>query len=262
MKRLTDVNFWNDQWWAGQRPARLRLYRDFDWETVRLLARLVGSQPARVLEIGAGGSRVLPFLRLRHGYEVCGTDFALTGCRLLRANLALVGEDGLVICEDLFHSSLPAGRFDLVYSSGLIEHFEDTRAVIAEHVRLVRPGGKLVLIVPNLEGLEGKVMQRLAPPLWARHRVFGPREVVGHLQALGLQAIRSGYLGSFFLYVGTGPEWSVPQWWPTWWRQLIHQSVRLFSGIVSFGFRLSPIRPHTRTFSTAFYAAGTKPPAP
>ena len=63
MKRLTDVTFWEENWWARRRPSRLRLYRDFDFETIRLLRDMAGMKSARVLEVGAGNSRVLPYLR-------------------------------------------------------------------------------------------------------------------------------------------------------------------------------------------------------
>lgn len=120
MKRLTDVTYWEQSWWARQRFRRLRLYRDFDFETIHLLREMAGAESARVLEVGAGGSRVLPYLRHTFGYEVVGTDFSRGGCRLLQANLVLLGEAGGVVCEDLFCSSLRAETFDLAgYRRGL-----------------------------------------------------------------------------------------------------------------------------------------------
>lgn len=41
------------------------------------------------------------------------------------------------------------GRFDLVLSHEVIEHVQDDRACVAELVRLLRPGGRLVLFCPN-----------------------------------------------------------------------------------------------------------------
>jgi len=273
MSRLTDVAYWEKNWWVGARPERLRLYRDFDFETVRLLrdaGRMRGHQghctqgelpnkPSRVLEIGGGGSRVLPHLGLKFRFEVCGTDFSLSGCRLLRANLALVGIPGSVVCEDLFRSSLRGESFDLVYSSGLIEHFEDTLAVVGEHLRLLKPGGRLVLIVPNLLGWQGKLIEKLAPSLWRVHKVLGPADLAGVLASLGLGEIRAGYLGSFFIHVGSSAEWSRLKDWPRWLRLGLHESVRAFNGLVALLFRLSPLRPHSRTFSPACFATGVKP---
>ncbi|HEV2495354.1 MAG TPA: class I SAM-dependent methyltransferase [Terriglobia bacterium] len=267
MKRLTDVAYWDEGWWKQKRPERLRLYRDVDYETVRLLESAVcaaskvdvARERPRVLELGAGASRVLPYLARRFGYEVYGSDFSWSGCRLLASNLGLVGVKGNVVCEDLFQSALAGEEFDVVYSSGLIEHFDDTRAVIDEHLRLVRPGGCLALIVPNFQGIQGRIWKRLAPALWARHRVFGPEELRASLEALGLEQIRAGHLGSFFIHIGRGAEWSAVNAWPLGLGLVAHGAVRIANGCVSLAFRLSPWRPHSLALSPAFFAIGMKP---
>lgn len=268
MKRLTDVVYWEENWWKGQRPKRLWLYRDFDFETVCLL-RVAGrlnrstaeTRRARVLEAGAGGSLVLPYLARKFGCRIFGSDFSLSGCRLLRSNAALVGVECGVVREDLFQSSLRPKSFDLVYSSGLVEHFDDTRAAVAEHLRLLKPGGQLVLIVPNLQGVQGRIWKRLAPPLWERHRVFGPAELADLLKTLGMESVRSGYLGSFYIGVGCDGDWSRVQAWPRWVALFVHASMRLANGLVSLFFRLSPLRPHSRALSPAFFAVAKKPEA-
>ncbi|MGO9274995.1 MAG: class I SAM-dependent methyltransferase [Terriglobia bacterium] len=278
MKRLTDVGYWEENWWQQQHPRRLWLYRDVDFETIRLLRNagrrlerdrpLAGEgglppeaqvNPRRILELGAGGSRVLPYVARRFGYRVSGSDFSWRGCRLLGANLARQGAAGDVLCEDLFQSALRAETFDLVYSSGLIEHFDDTRAVLAEHFRLVRPGGALIVIVPNLQGVQGRIWKRLAPPLWSIHHVFGPEDLASILKTLGLAQVRAGYLGSFFIHIGRGAEWSGVKRWPRWLQLAAPASVRLVNGLISFGFRLLPLRPHSRALSPAFFAEGIKP---
>ena len=259
MKPLTDVNFWEENWRKDYRPRKLQLYRDFDFETICILRDLAGPKGARVLEVGAGGSRVLPYLKKWFGFQVFGCDFSSSGCHLLRANLAIQKVEGSVVCEDLFRSSLQSETFDLVFSSGLIEHFDDTRAVIAEHLRLVKPGGRLALIVPNLQGLEGEIVKRLAPRLWSIHRVLGPDDLAGFLKSLGLEHVRAGRLGSFLIQIGRDPEWTAVRRWPVFLQHIVCGSVRLANGFVSLFFRLSPWRPHSRAFSTACFAAGYKP---
>jgi SAM-dependent methyltransferase len=266
MKRLTDVEFWEENWWKRERPRRLRLYRDFDFESVRLLRdagravkAAVGAERIRVLEAGAGGSRLLPYLGRKFGYRVFGSDFSLGGCQLLRANLALQQIEGGVVCEDLFLSSLPAGGFEVVYSSGLVEHFDDTRAVLAQHLKLVRPGGRLVIVVPNFQGIQGRILKRLGLPLWQRHRIFGPRDLAEFLRDLNVAEIRSGYLGSFLIAVGRGEGWPPIARLPAALQALVHYSVRLGNGMISLFFRVLPFRPHSRAFSPAFFATGVKP---
>jgi len=262
MQRLTDLAYWDENWWNRKRPQRLTwLYRDMDYETVRLLAGKAKHDRVRALEVGAGGSRILPYLARKFGFEIFGSDFSLAGCRLARANAALQGVPLRTVCEDLFQSSLAPESFDLVYSAGLVEHFDDTRAAVKEHFRLTKPGGRLVIIVPNFQGAQGRIWKRLAHPLWKVHRVFGPEELAASFRAFGLSEVRTGYLGSFFIHVGMGSEWTGVKRWPKWFQFSVYASIRLTNALISLLFRLSPLRPHTRTLSPLFFTEGVRPTA-
>ena len=42
---------------------------------------------------------------------------------------------------------------------------------------------------------------------------------------------------------------------------LVHTGVRMINGAISFFFRLSPLRPHSRILSQVLFAVGTRPAA-
>jgi SAM-dependent methyltransferase len=44
---------------------------------------------------------------------------------------------------------LPASQFDLILSHEVLEHVQDDRAAICEMIRVLKPGGRLVLFTPN-----------------------------------------------------------------------------------------------------------------
>ena len=259
MKRFTNVHYWDHHWWNSAKPARLRfLYRDVDYEFVRLLRPQFGTQNNRTLEIGAGSSRILPYLTSKFEQDTTGTDFSYAGCLLLKGNFALTGRSGKVVCEDLFASSLKPESFDLVFSFGLIEHFDDPRTVLCEHLRLLRPGGRLVVAVPNLLGWYGLVMKKFAPPLWARHKVLTQRDLADHLVQFDLDKVRTGYLGSFYIQIGKDANWSRVQRWPAGARHLVPALVRAGNGMLSLLFRFLPFRLQSRLTSPALFAAGIK----
>ena len=47
------------------------------------------------------------------------------------------------------HLPFPGGVFDLVLSHEVLEHVQDDRAAVDDMIRALRPGGRLVLFVPN-----------------------------------------------------------------------------------------------------------------
>lgn len=260
MERFTDQPYWDQTRWDRERPRRLGwLYRDMDFETVRLLASNTAKGKARVFEVGVGGSRILPYVARKFGFEIFGSDFSLAGCRLAQTNAALQGVPLRVVCEDIFASSLRLESFDVVYSAGLIEHFDDTRSVVELHTRLMKPGAKLVIAVPNFQGVQGRIWKRLAYPIWKVHKVFGPEDLAAVFRDLGLREVRSGYLGCFFIQLGMGSEWTSMGRLPKWLQVILYRAVRTANGLVSLFFRLSPLRPHTRALSPLFFAEGTKP---
>jgi SAM-dependent methyltransferase len=54
-----------------------------------------------------------------------------------------------VICGAGEHLPFPTDSFDLILSHEVIEHVQNDRQSIAEIVRTLRPGGRLVLFCPN-----------------------------------------------------------------------------------------------------------------
>jgi len=50
---------------------------------------------------------------------------------------------------DLNHLPFPSGYFDIVISRSVVEHLDDPNQVFLEFNRVLRPGGKVVIITPN-----------------------------------------------------------------------------------------------------------------
>lgn len=97
----------------------------------------------RVLDIGIGfGDVSFAFRRLEA--NVTGIDICFE-CN------KVVSEEGIPSCQaDTRHLPFKDGEFDLVYSLGVIEHFNDTEKAIREHKRVLKPGGTALIVVPNL----------------------------------------------------------------------------------------------------------------
>lgn len=108
---------------------------------------------ARVLEVGCGrGATLLEFAK--RGALVTGVDYAesaLAFCRDLRAEVVEEGNVRLAEFIQADARDLPFRKetFDVVYSVGLLEHFEDPVAILAEQCRVLKDVGYLILQVPQ-----------------------------------------------------------------------------------------------------------------
>jgi SAM-dependent methyltransferase len=56
-----------------------------------------------------------------------------------------------------------------VYSEGVIEHWDDPRPIVRQHMELLRPGGVAVITVPNYGGIYGRLQGRIDPENLALH---------------------------------------------------------------------------------------------
>jgi SAM-dependent methyltransferase len=96
-----------------------------------------------VLEAGCGSGQTLSIFSARH--ETVGLDLSPAALLLAR------GHAHTVIRGDIFQLPFRENSFDLVYNSGVIEHFPEPRNISAvrEMARVTKPAGRLIIIVPN-----------------------------------------------------------------------------------------------------------------
>jgi len=171
---------------------------------VRFLTRTLparGSLPARVLEVGAGRATASRLL----GREVAGIFYALDIEPDAVAVARRATSNGRqppvhLVVADVHHAPFPADSFDLVFSQGLIEHFEEPSAIVAAHLALVKPGGWLTLSVPqryNLFTLYKRWRMRRGrwPPGWETEYSAGQLVALG--QRCGLQVCEVDGHGTF-----------------------------------------------------------------
>jgi len=110
----------------------------------------------RLLDVGCACGFLLVAGRER-GFEVEGVELSRWASEYGRNQLGLDIRRG-ELCE----LRLPAERYDVVTMVDVIEHLIDPRAVVAEVRRLLRPGGRVVLLTPDL----GSLVARLTGPRW------------------------------------------------------------------------------------------------
>lgn len=164
-------------WTTWLTPVR-RLHLDFT------LMHLPAVPNGRVLDVGCGGGQILANLQ-QHGWTVEGVDFDPQAVAAARERGVTVRLGGLA------DQNYPDASFDAVIMSHLIEHVPDPLELIRECHRILKPGGRLVIVTPNPQSLShrlfGRAWRGLEPP---RHLYIQTRNSLGKLtRASGFQEV-------------------------------------------------------------------------
>ena len=172
-----------------------------------LYARHLPAAGAEVLEVGSAPGEHLARLSERFGLVPYGIEYSQPG---LDVNRALFAQRGLdpqnVVALDFFSEECRDGyreRFDVVMSRGFIEHFVDAGEVVARHIELLRPGGLLVVTIPNLRGLNRVLTRLFHAELLPMHNLEIMKLPAFRrlFETEALDPLHCGYLGSFSFYL-------------------------------------------------------------
>lgn len=100
----------------------------------------------RVLEIGVGlGTDHVRFARA--GAEVTGVDLTPNAVEMVGRRLAFEGLSSDLRVADAERLPFGDDSFDIVYSWGVLHHTPNTPRAVSEAVRVLRPGGRLCIML-------------------------------------------------------------------------------------------------------------------
>ncbi len=100
----------------------------------------------RVLEIGVGCGTHAELLS-RHAGEYVGIDLTGYAVRATNTRLALRGLPARAVEMDAEHMDFPDASFDLVWSWGVIHHSSNTRQILSEIARVLKPQGRCTVMI-------------------------------------------------------------------------------------------------------------------
>jgi len=198
----------NQECWEGFWEDRPQVIPDYDEQALgfRDIFDEYFKPGGTVFEVGCFPGRFLIYLCKRFGYTANGIDWIpeirTHTPEFLRRNGVAVGK---FFCED-FEKFQCDEQFDVVYSLGFIEHFQNLEEIIRKHIALVKPGGTLFLSCPNFRGLQ-HVYHRLFDADNLRAHVL-PTMDLGRwrrvLEANGMQVVREGYYRTVGFWTNPG----------------------------------------------------------
>ncbi len=126
---------------------RIRAMHAPDAQVEAAILDLVGEAPVqRLLDLGAGTGRMLELLAPRAARAV-GVDLSPDMLNLARARVAEHGLRNVQLRQgDVYAPPAELGAYDLVVIHQVLHFLDDPGRALAEAARLLRPGGRLIVV--------------------------------------------------------------------------------------------------------------------
>jgi len=162
---------------SGAQGLINQVYKVARYFTVRrkvaLIAKLNGGRPGQLLDYGCGTGHFLAGAK-KAGWQVTGLEPSA------RARQDATERVGQAIQQPEVLATLPAGSFDIVTLWHVLEHVHTLNETLDQLIRALKPQGKLLIAVPNVDSLDAQHYRQD----WAAYDV--PR----HLYHFGPAAMR------------------------------------------------------------------------
>jgi SAM-dependent methyltransferase len=192
--------YWDDLWaespTVSTPPAVAYLRKRFQ-RFFEIVFKHVDTRGRRLLEAGCGPSSTLPYFATQFGLSVSGIDYSPAACEQARAVLMRERIAGEIICADFFNPPEGLrGGFDLVFSSGVAEHFTDTAGCIECLADFLKPGGLMITSIPNMTGVAGAIQRTFNRPVFDIHVPLDKNELADAHRKAGLDVLQCEYFMS------------------------------------------------------------------
>lgn len=134
-----------------------RLYRS------EVLARVDGIRGRDILEVGCGEGMMFD------GTGIAPVQMDVSMTRVARA----AGKCRFLLCGDGYQLPFAAGSFDAVLLVAVLEHTREPWRILAEARRVLAPGGRAIMVVPNDVTMSaGRLALRKFPIRYPDHLTF------------------------------------------------------------------------------------------
>ena len=149
---LANKEYWEQSWKKSNKLEVTYNKNPFEKQFSKHISADTGGEYA--LEIGCVPGIFLGHLGKDFGFNVEGIDYVEGAAQTTTNTLRKFGIENATIYEEDFLQWTPPRLYHLTCSFGFIEHFLDADPIVDKHVEALRPGGTLILEIPNFSGMQ------------------------------------------------------------------------------------------------------------
>lgn len=162
----------------------------------------IKTENSELLEVGCANSIWLPYFAKQFGFNVTGLDYSESGCEYERKVLSKSQVKGDVVCADFFAPPNELiEKFDVLTSFGVVEHFVPTEGCLEAFARFLKHKGRIITVIPNVEGINGVLMKVTNRPFYDKHVCLSDKTLAEAHRKAGFKVIESSYIFSTNFYV-------------------------------------------------------------
>ena len=202
------AEYWDNNWSDAEKPilfseenqsldnyVNLQLHQYFK-------ALFADKKRFSILEIGGANSIWPIYFNQFFKAQADGLDYSEVGCERSIQLLKHHNIPGNIFCADLFDPPKEIHhKYDYVVSFGVVEHFEDTANCLQCCARLLKPGGTLITLIPNIPSIIGLIQKYIDREVYDIHVPLTKKKLSGAHQKTSLELERCEYFMSINLSV-------------------------------------------------------------
>jgi 2-polyprenyl-3-methyl-5-hydroxy-6-metoxy-1,4-benzoquinol methylase len=126
---------------------------------------------SRVLEVGCAPGKFLLWCALEKSANVCGVEYAENSHKMTSRLFADADVIADIRKEDFMQTTFEPRTFDVIYSFGVVEHFDDPQPMVQKHFDMLKPSGTAIITLPNFGGGYGWLAKHMDRENYEQHNI-------------------------------------------------------------------------------------------
>ncbi|MBL4905495.1 MAG: class I SAM-dependent methyltransferase [Flavobacteriaceae bacterium] len=143
--KLTTQQYWEKYYSSNfDKSNIINIGKIFDgyWD------KFISDSSKSIIEIGGYPGRYLSYLASKYFLEPTCLDFN-SDVEKIKGSMEKMDVKNCKIIKTDFTKFTPKENYDLVFSIGFIEHFENYEGIMDKHVAYLNPNGRVLIMIPN-----------------------------------------------------------------------------------------------------------------